>query len=284
MLFASILISLFSSLVILPMVIGFIDDRKTINYRSAGILNSCGIFFSLNILLIAAFMAIFNTVNNTALDVRNHLTAILSGVFASSFTGMMDDSSKDRTKGISGHFKSFFRGYLTSGFIKAVTGVLISVIINLMMGYRGYELMLGIMLLPISQNLVNLFDLRPLRAIKAYSAVSLLFLPFSNFHTPYVYINIGMLISFLFYWRYEAAEICMMGDTGSNTLGFLLGLVILNSKVFAIKLSILILFILIQVFAEKRSISAVIEKSRILKAIDMLGRNRIVDKNKKGKS
>jgi len=66
----------------------------------------------------------------------------------------------------------------------------------------------------------------------------------------------------------------MLGDTGANILGISLGYYSTLFLSFSGKLMLLVLLILLNIAAERLSISALINNSRILSYLDSLGRGR----------
>jgi hypothetical protein len=60
----------------------------------------------------------------------------------------------------------------------------------------------------------------------------------------------------------------MMGDAGSNMLGAALGLTIALGTGIAVHVAAIVVFAGVHWYSEKRSISALIESSRMLRAID----------------
>ena len=62
----------------------------------------------------------------------------------------------------------------------------------------------------------------------------------------------------------------MLGDAGSNVLGALLGLWMVCSSGNISKLFLLVLLIAVHIYAEKHSISKVIEANRFLRSLDRL--------------
>jgi UDP-N-acetylmuramyl pentapeptide phosphotransferase/UDP-N-acetylglucosamine-1-phosphate transferase len=253
----------------------------TKNYRCNYIINSAGLFISINIILLCTASAAFSIIFPSPYKADKEIAALIIGVFSSSFTGFIDDRVNESTKGITGHIKCLLRGQITSGGIKAAAGVSVSLIICLIFGYTGLNLLLSMALISMMQNFINLLDLRPLRAVKAYTAFSFIYLLF-GYNLFYTEINLGVLISLLFYIRYEASEACMMGDTGSNVLGVTLGILFASSRNIYLKTALLAFLIAAQVYAEKKSISKLIERNRILNYIDMLGRRKEFDKNTEG--
>ena len=64
----------------------------------------------------------------------------------------------------------------------------------------------------------------------------------------------------------------MMGDAGSNALGFTLGFFTVLYANFIMNLFIFLFLIIIHIIAEKSSITKIIEGNRILRFLDQLGR------------
>ena len=93
------------------------------------------------------------------------------------------------------------------------------------------------------------------------------FVPFSG----RLYVGV-MLFSVLYYMTGDLKGLYMLGDAGSNLLGFFLGSIsalYLNNPAKAI---ILILLVLIHAAAEKVSFSKIIKENKILNYFDMMGR------------
>jgi UDP-N-acetylmuramyl pentapeptide phosphotransferase/UDP-N-acetylglucosamine-1-phosphate transferase len=64
----------------------------------------------------------------------------------------------------------------------------------------------------------------------------------------------------------------MMGDAGSNVLGFALGYYATTSLSLTARLTSLVFLIAIHLYTEKISLTRTIENNALLKAIDQLGR------------
>lgn len=272
----AIIIGIASSYLLLPGTIKFIEgNNKTVkNYRGKFIHNSAGIFFTLVILLICVSYSIASLIAFELSDIHSNVLVVTAGVLSASFTGYLDDNSENKAKGIKGHGILLLKGMFTSGGIKALIGIAVSFIISLTLHNRGYSLILNTFLISMMQNFINLLDLRPGRAIKAYLFLSLITLPFILFSSAFTGINSGIIVALLFYLPYELKEKCIMGDIGSNVLGILLGIIIAASKSFLLKIIVLSFIAIAQIYAEKKSISYLIEGNSILKFIDMIGREK----------
>ena len=64
----------------------------------------------------------------------------------------------------------------------------------------------------------------------------------------------------------------MMGDTGSNVLGISIGVLMALGYGIKVRLAWLVFLILMHLITEKFSLTKIIEKNRVLKFIDNLGR------------
>lgn len=286
MLLATAVVSALSSRYILPRIIGFIanNDKTVKNYRSKQVYNCGGLFLSFNLVIVCSFILCVNFfLFKTETDIS--ILVLIIGTFSASLTGYIDDNSNDKVKGLSGHIKSLRNNILTSGIIKAFTGVLTSLIICFVCRYSGYNFLINFLIIPLSQNFINLLDLRPARAIKAYSAFSIMLLPFMFNNNIYLYALVSIAISLLFYMPHELNETLILGDTGSNLLGIILGIIIASINNLLPRIVLLIFFIIVQIYAERKSINLLIERHYVLKLIDMVGRRIYIDdKDKEGNS
>ena len=285
MILISITVSILTSLFILPGIIKFLKCNKNEvkNYKGKTLYNSAGIFFAINILVLCIFLICYNTLflNNANNSI---VIAIIIGTLGSSFTGYIDDNSKDLPKGIKNHVYSLLKGNITAGSIKAFIGIITSFIICFILDYKGLNFLINMLIISFMQNFINLLDLRPGRSIKAFIIILLIDIPFIIQNPALLAINAGITISLLFYIKYELSEVCMMGDTGSNLLGIMLGIsTSMTGNIYYRIITLSFLFISL-VYAEKKSISDLINKKFILRYLDDLGRQDIYDKNKKRRS
>ena len=174
------------------------------------------------------------------------------------------------TKGLKGHIKAFFKGELTTGFIKAAAGFFISLIIAMFISKDIVNIVLNTFLIALSINALNLFDLRPGRALKVFILFGLIFLFLDRFKNPFIILS--LLLIALVYFPYDIKAKTMMGDTGSNVLGFTLGYFSAINLNIYIRLAYLIVLIGLHIISEKSSISRIIERNKVLSFIDKLGR------------
>jgi len=199
---------------------------------------------------------------------------VLVGVLSSSLTGYIDDTSNSYIRGILGHGQMLLKGKFTSGNIKALTGVIVSLVICIAERYGSYNFIINLFLIPLTQNFINLMDLRPGRAVKVYIIMFLISILFIDAGSIYFSINAGTIISLAFYIKYEMNEAFMLGDTGANVLGVMLGMTAASSKNIYFKTLMLLFIGAAQIYGEKHSINDFIENNRVLKRIDLWGRKK----------
>lgn len=236
------------------------------NYRGKAIPVIGGMAF-VPVMLMASLLLMIIKPENTRVY-NNYLILVL----CSGFAGIADDLvGAGGPKGLIKHLRSTMDGRLTTGFIKALAGLMVSCVVSLG-AESSFEFMINAALISLCTNTVNLFDLRPGRAIKLYLASTLLLLIniYEEFYKvlPALVLCIAACI-FLFY---DLNEVCMLGDTGANILGSTLGYHMTLVLGIELKLPLLALMAFLNLMAEKVSFTEIIKKSRLLDYFDKLGR------------
>ena len=187
------------------------------------------------------------------------------------FAGALDDLIGNRSvSGLKGHFKSLFKGKLTTGGFKALFGGFVGLIISVCISKNIADIIVNTLVIALSTNLMNLFDLRPGRAIKVYLVIMI-----AIFFTLTGYVQILPLLilpNVLAYFNYDLKAKAMMGDTGSNVLGISIGILMVMGYTFKVRVSWLVFLVLIHILTEKFSLTKIIEKNKVLNFIDKLGR------------
>jgi UDP-N-acetylmuramyl pentapeptide phosphotransferase/UDP-N-acetylglucosamine-1-phosphate transferase len=195
------------------------------------------------------------------------LAAYLIGII-----GLIDDIFGSREKGIKGHLKAFLAGKITTGFVKLIGIGLISFYCGYFFAEKVFDIFLNTVLIAGMSNLFNLLDLRPGRAIKFAAVlflVSLYFLTGNHF-----YYVLFLLLIYFAYLPLDLKEITMLGDAGSNVLGFFVGTTFLFLvKITFVKILFVLAVVLLNLASEKISFTEFIENNRFLNFFDRLGRN-----------
>ena len=237
------------------------------NYKGEMIPVSMGIVF-LPMIIINGIILAFFTVDFISLSC---LFIFIFGMMAMFFAGIIDDTIGNRdVSGLKGHFKSLFKGTLTTGGFKALFGGFVGLIISVSISKDIIDIVVNTLVIALSTNLMNLFDLRPGRAIKVYLVIMITIV-----FTLSGYIQILpllMLPNVLAYFNFDLKAKAMMGDTGSNVLGISIGILMVLGYTLKVRIVWLVFLVLIHLLTEKFSLTKIIEKNKVLNFIDRLGR------------
>ena len=237
------------------------------NYKNDMIPVSMGIVF-LPMIIINGIILVFFTAQYKNLL---YVFMFIFGMISMFFAGILDDIIGNRdVSGLKGHFKSFFKGTLTTGGFKAIFGGFVGVLISIAVSDSIPDIIINTLIIALSTNLMNLLDLRPGRAIKAYIVIII-----TIFITLTGYVKILPLLilpNVLAYFNYDLKEKAMMGDIGSNVLGISIGMLIVFGYSFKVRVSWLVFLVFIHILTEKYSLTKIIENNKILNFIDKLGR------------
>ncbi|WP_303223139.1 glycosyl transferase [Intestinibacter bartlettii] len=250
------------------------------NYKNEMIPVGMGIVF-LPMIIINSIILGFVTLNNIwFVSSRNYnlnivwllcLALYIFSMMAMFFAGALDDLIGNRNvSGLKGHFKSLFKGELTTGGFKALFGGFVGLVVSVCISSSIVDIIVNTLIIALSTNLMNLFDLRPGRAIKAYLVIMI---PIYITLTGYTKVfPLLILPNVLAYFNTDLKARGMMGDTGSNVLGISIGVLMALGYGIKVRLAWLVFLILMHLITEKFSLTKIIEKNRVLKFIDNLGR------------
>jgi hypothetical protein len=192
------------------------------------------------------------------------------------FLGLFDDaigrgSSPLTARGWRGHAGAVLRGELSSGAIKAIGALALAAYATSGLGRESLDYLADLALLLLATNMLNLLDLRPGRAEKALlllgAGLCLAYWTLAPLELLGLFVG-PVLVGIWFTLREEA----MLGDTGSNLIGALAGIWMLETLSDEGRLVALGVLIVLTIYGEFRSISAAIEKVPPLKALDSVGR------------
>jgi len=194
----------------------------------------------------------------------------LAAVTGISLLGFIDDLIGTRdTLGFRGHIRKLFHGELTTGGLKAVGGGIIAVYASALLFKSWQDILVNALVMALFANLINLLDLRPGRAIKGFLVlfVILFFAAKSD-----LFLFLPLLAAVLAYFPFDLKAKAMMGDSGSNVLGFTLGLMCAMRMNMPFRLGFLGFLIVAHLFTERYSLTEIIERCALLRYLDNLGR------------
>jgi hypothetical protein len=220
-----------------------------------------------------------------------------AGVAVVALAGLTDDLFGDSgDRGLGGHLRALSEGRVTTGVLKLAVIALMSAWATapLLTGGSGLAWAArpgvvawaaGAMLVAGTTNLVNLLDLRPGRATKVSGALVVLALPALAFSLPPLagspppagweiaalagVLALGPMLAGL---PADLAERSMLGDAGANAAGFVTGLVLAHALSELTLVTAAAAVVALNLMSERLSFSAVIDRTPVLHALDMLGR------------
>lgn len=202
---------------------------------------------------------------------------VLATAGAAAFGAVDDLTESGKHKGLRGHLGELVHGRLSTGGLKVLgigaTG-LASAFLALPRrdhahhGGRAVELVVAAGVVAGSANLANLLDLRPGRALK----VVLLFAPGSAAASPAGTLLAAATGAAAVLLPADLAARSMLGDTGANAAGALLGTAAVAGSGPRGRAALLAGLVALTLASEKVSFTAVIERTPGLREFDRLGR------------
>ncbi len=187
--------------------------------------------------------------------------------------GLLDDLKGDRSAGgFRGHFQALLAGRVTTGAVKAIAGGLLSLVAGYYVTAPGplWAALLAALLIALSANTLNLLDLRPGRCLFGFGVgtLTVLFVLLGQ-HSAGSGLLLWAAAAFaLVLYPLDAGGSVMLGDTGSNAFGAVLGVagaVFFSRWEQGILALVLLLF---QVWCERNSLTQMIERHPLLRALD----------------
>ncbi|MFZ5652275.1 MAG: hypothetical protein ACOY4I_15695 [Bacillota bacterium] len=261
-----------SARILLPGLSGMIAGSGFVkpNYRGERIPLGLGTVFLLGaVVSLTAFFIILTD------DLRQKSSLFLLTLSIYTCLGIIDDIWGDGScRGFSGHLKSLLQGRLTTGCLKALAGGMAALYISLsgFPSYRPWLLApLDALLIALSVNAINLLDLRPGRAGKSFLILAaLIFMAFpQRGEMAFASLISGILLAYL---PMDLKARAMMGDSGANALGAVLGITAVWIFDLELKFLYLTALVLLHMLAEKKSLTSLIASSSALDYLDRLGR------------
>lgn len=235
------------------------------NYKGENIPVGMGIVFLPMIIINSIIILYFNY------EKPLYLFLFLFSIISMFLAGALDDIIGNRdVSGLKGHFKSLFKGNLTTGGFKAVFGGFVGILVSVCISKNIFDIIINTLIIALSTNFMNLFDLRPGRAIKVYLTIMALMI--FNVTQQIKYLIMLIIPNVIAYTRYDLKAKAMMGDTGSNVLGISIGVIFVLSFPLSIRVFWLLFLIFIHILTEKYSLTKIIENNKLLNYIDKLGR------------
>lgn len=194
---------------------------------------------------------------------------------ASGALGALDDLAGDgSSKGLKGHLAAAVRGQVTTGLVKigglALTGLAASALADTRSGRVGpVRTLAGGAVVAGMANLLNLFDLRPGRALKVGLLIGAPLALAGGAGAVPAAAAVGASLAVL---RPDLRGEAMLGDTGANALGAVLGTALVTGRPTRARLATLAVLTALTLASEKISFTRVIESTPVLRDLDAWGR------------
>jgi hypothetical protein len=207
-------------------------------------------------------------------DLRRWIVYVL-GV---ALLGLLDDSlgragESDSPRGWRGHARAVAAGSFSTGAIKAVGAFALAAYAVSGRGRENFDYLADLALLLLATNLFNLLDLRPGRVEKVFFLLiaGLCLGGWTVEPLELLGVFIGPVVVGAWFTLRERA---MLGDTGSNLVGALAGISLLETLDDPARLIALGAIAALNLYGELRSITGAVERVPPLRQLDSLGRPR----------
>jgi UDP-N-acetylmuramyl pentapeptide phosphotransferase/UDP-N-acetylglucosamine-1-phosphate transferase len=201
---------------------------------------------------------------------------LMATAFWFSVLGLMDDiAGETQVKGWRGHFSTLLKERrLTMGIVKAISGgvgalILSAWVMGVLGQFRWERWLLGAMVIALSANALNLLDVRPSRALKGFWLLSLLGVGVTRGDGWLAFVPLWA--STLAYAPDDFRRKAMLGDAGANPLGACFGIWVTLRWSLTAQVLLLLVLIAFHLYAERRSLTADIERVALLRWLDRWG-------------
>lgn len=222
-------------------------------------------------LALAVDAAVWTVVYATIRDLAAAGWGALAGLLLVFGVGLVDDLAPPGPRGLRSHLRSIASGRMTTGGLKllVITGSSVFVV-ALQPARTTYVELVGIVLIAACANVWNGLDVVPGRALKAFLPAGLAFLVWGSLeHAPAI---LGLVVGALLVLPFDLREQAMLGDGGSNMLGFAVGIGLydlLPDPWVPVGAGVAVA---LNVVADTVTFSRVIERVSVLRWLDALGR------------
>jgi UDP-N-acetylmuramyl pentapeptide phosphotransferase/UDP-N-acetylglucosamine-1-phosphate transferase len=247
--------------------------RRT-NYRGVEVATAGGLVLIAAVVVGEVVMSGLARYGELDVEYRDARRAVVAAVVGFGLLGLLDDLTGDTsTTGYRGHLRALLRGEVTTGALKIIGGGVVALACTAMaVDGRGLGWVLAdAALVALSANLANLFDRRPGRVGKV-TVFAVVVLCLAGLGDPILAgtalvggATLGLLLP-------DLREQLMVGDTGANPMGAAVGLGVVVAFGPAVRVSVLVLVLALNLVSERVSFTAVIERTGPLRFVDQLGR------------
>lgn len=250
------------------------DVFRRENYRGHGLPTAVGLVLAVAVLSVEAVRVVLAAATGDGSRADGPRLGVLILAVGLSLLGLVDDLAGDGdSRGFRGHLRALAGGRLTTGGLKLFGGGAVAVVaVATVRGQDGLGYLLtDAALVALAANLGNLFDRAPGRTIKvgvlAFVIAALAFGLAPEVAAMAVVVggSLAMLLD-------DLHERVMLGDTGANLLGGVIGLAVVTAGSPVTRLAVLAVLAILNGISEWVSFSRVIESIAPLRILDQAGR------------
>jgi UDP-GlcNAc:undecaprenyl-phosphate GlcNAc-1-phosphate transferase len=197
--------------------------------------------------------------------------AALAAMIAVGGAGLIDDLSGSGPRGLRGHLGSLLSGRPTTGILKLALGVAAGVLLAVLLGGGPVRVAAAAVLMGASVNVWNALDVVPGRAIK-WALLPLGVALLAGWNGPAGLLAGSALGAAVGVLPFDLHERGMLGDTGSNPLGLVVGYGLAATLPTAGVVIGAVAVLALQAAAETVTISRLVEATSPLRWLDRVGR------------
>jgi UDP-GlcNAc:undecaprenyl-phosphate/decaprenyl-phosphate GlcNAc-1-phosphate transferase len=275
------LLALASAAILAPALLRALAEggHTKLNYRRRelpspfGVLTLAAALLALIPLMLLARLASTDLFHPETLPIAVYALGVLA-------LGLIDDTlaedsarepARPARRGWRGHGAAALRGELSTGTLKAVGSLGLALFAMSYLPLSNGRWLLAAGVLVLATNVFNLLDLRPGRSTKAFVLLGAGLTIATTELRPLWALGLFAAPA-LIAGLYDLRERAMLGDTGANLLGALAGLWLVLTLSGTGQLVALVLLALLTLLGEIRSLSALIERTPVLRELDSWGR------------
>lgn len=243
------------------------------NFRGRRLPVGGGLVLVIAVLAASAGVVAWRVVVGELPGVRPAELAGIMAVLGFALLGFLDDVlGGSGVRGLRGHLQEAVAGRITTGMLKLIGGFTVALLcVAAVTSGSVIQTGIDLLLVAAAANLANLFDLAPGRAIKVavpvFAALALAWGSGTGLFVPAVVVGaaLGLLVP-------DLRERIMLGDTGANPLGAVLGLAVVASGAEPTRVVVCAVVVLLNVLSEFVSFGRLIDRVPPLRLADRIGR------------
>lgn len=259
-------------LVLRPVFGGELFRRE--NYRGHSLPTAVGLVLAVAVLFVEALRLVAAAAFGDGTGITGARLAVLVLAIAMALLGLVDDlAGNGDNRGFRGHVQALRSGRLTTGGLKLLGGgaiALVAVAAARPDDGLGY-LLTDAALVALAANTGNLFDRAPGRTIKV-CGIAFAVLVVATGAASVLGATAVLLGGALAMLLDDLHERVMLGDTGANLLGGVLGLAVVSTGSPVARLAVLAVLAILNGVSEYVSFSRVIDSFPPLRVLDRAGR------------